>query len=79
MLLFFQEGLTCQPCFDQLKDVERQAGRFRQLGIDQIVSVTTDPLDALRQKVADEGISSPVLSGSEVKVSSKGLTAGRRG
>lgn len=70
VLLFFQEGLTCQPCWDQLKDIERQAGRFRALGIDEIVSVTTNPLEALRQKVGDEGISSPVLSDANARVSS---------
>ncbi len=61
-LLFFQEGLSCQPCWDQIKDIESNIGQFRALGIDTIVSITTDPLDALKQKVADEGITTPILS-----------------
>ncbi len=62
VLLFFQEGLSCQPCWDQIKDMESNSGQFRALGIDTIVSITTDPLDALKQKVADEAIATPILS-----------------
>src|SRR6266852_36371 len=61
VLLYFQEGLTCQPCWDQLKDIQSNSNQFHSLGIDTIVSITTDPLDALKQKVADEGITLPVL------------------
>lgn len=70
VLLYFQEGLTCQPCWDQLKDIQSNINQFKALGIDQIVSITTDPLDALQQKVADEGISIPVLSDPRFAVSS---------
>lgn len=62
VLLFFQEGLACQPCWDQIKDMESNISRFKALGIDTMVSITTDPLDAIKQKVADEGITTPVLS-----------------
>lgn len=69
VLLYFQEGLTCQPCWDQLKDIQSNIGQFHTLGINQIVSITTDPLDALNQKVADEGLSIPVLSDPSLAVS----------
>ncbi len=69
VLLYFQEGLTCQPCWDQLKDIDAHLSEFPALGIDTVVSVTTDPLDAIKQKVADEGISSPVLSDPNLAVS----------
>src|SRR5260370_16920797 len=62
VLLYFQEGLTCQPCWDQLKDIQSNISQFHALGIDQIVSITTDPLDTLNQKVAHEGLSIPFLS-----------------
>lgn len=62
VLLYFQEGLTCQPCWDQLKDIQSHLTQFQKLGIAQIVSITSDPLDALKQKVADENLSIPVLS-----------------
>jgi len=69
VLLYFQEGVDCQPCWDQLKDIEKDWSRFQALGIDQMVSVTTDPLAALKQKVADEGLSTPVLSDPTLSVS----------
>ncbi len=69
VLLYFQEGLTCQPCWDQLKDIQSNSSDFHALGIDMIVSITTDPLNALKQKVADEGISIPVLSDQNLAVS----------
>ena len=69
VLLYFQEGLTCQPCWDQLKDIQTHQQDFEKLGITQIVSITTDPLDALQQKVADEGLTIPVLSDPDLAVS----------
>lgn len=61
-LLYFQEGLTCQPCWDQLKDLDTHLAPLKALGIDQIVTITTDPVSALRQKALDEGLTTPVLS-----------------
>jgi peroxiredoxin len=69
VLLYFQEGLTCQPCWDQIKDIQSNMGNLRALGIDEIVSITTDPLDALKQKVSDEGLTVPVLSDPNLAVS----------
>lgn len=69
VLLYFQEGLTCQPCWDQLNDIQSNMAQFQTLGIDQVVSITTDPIDALRQKVADEGLTVPVLSDPNLAVS----------
>lgn len=69
VLLFFQEGLGCQPCWDQMKDMESKWSAFQALGIDRVVSITTNPLDALKQKVADEGLSTPVLSDPNFTVS----------
>lgn len=69
VLLYFQEGLTCQPCWDQLKDIDAHMRDFHALGVDAVVSVTTDPLEALTQKVADEHITSPVLADPQLVVS----------
>ena len=59
VLLYFQEGLTCQPCWDQLQALQKDLPKFRALGIGPIVSITTDPIDQIRQKVKDEGITIP--------------------
>ena len=69
VLLYFQEGLSCQPCWDQLKDIQSHSDQFQALGMNQIVSITTDPLGALKQKVADEGLTIPVLSDTGLGVS----------
>lgn len=66
VLLYFQEGLMCQPCWDQLKQIERQWSKFKALGIDTIVSITADPLDASKKKVADEQLTTPVLADPEL-------------
>lgn len=59
----------CQPCWAQLKDIEAARDEFEALGVDVIASITNDPLDPLRQKVADEGISTAVLSDPDLAVS----------
>lgn len=69
-LLYFQEGLGCQPCWDQIRDIESQWSRFRAAGIDQMVSITTNDLGNLRRKARDEGLKqTPVLADPELKVS----------
>lgn len=66
VLLYFQEGIGCQPCWDQLTDIEPRMDEFRALGIDEIATITTDPPDLLAQKVADEGIATPVMTDQNV-------------
>lgn len=62
VLLYFQEGIGCEGCWTQMKDMQTNMGDFKRLGIDTMLTVTTNPLGALKQKVADEGITLPVLS-----------------
>jgi peroxiredoxin Q/BCP len=69
VLLYFQEGLGCQPCWEQLRDLEARRPDLRAAGIDEILTVTTDPVDQLRQKAADEGLKTPVLSDPDLAVS----------
>jgi peroxiredoxin Q/BCP len=69
VLLYFQEGIGCEGCWTQLKDIQTHMGQFKALGIDAIVTITTNPLDALKQKVADEGITLPVLADTSFVVS----------
>jgi peroxiredoxin len=68
-LLYFQEGLGCQPCWDQLTDIQANLDSYRALGITRILSITTDPLDAIRQKVTDQHITIPVAADPDLKVS----------
>jgi peroxiredoxin len=71
VLLYFQEGLMCQPCWDQLTEIESRWPDVEALGIDTIASITTDELPALRQKVAIERITSPVIADPDRAVSER--------
>lgn len=69
VLLYFQEGLPCQPCWDQIRDLEQNQSALTRAGIDAVVSITTDPANLIGQKTADEKLSTPVLSDPDLKVS----------
>jgi peroxiredoxin len=69
VLLFFQEGLTCQPCWDQITDLQEHAAQLRAAGIGQVVSVTSDPIGAITTKARDMGLTIPVLSDPGLAVS----------
>jgi len=69
VLLYFQEGLSCQPCWDQIKDLEQNEAALRAAGVDAVVSITTDPANLIGQKAADEKLTTPVLSDPTMRVS----------
>jgi peroxiredoxin Q/BCP len=69
VLLYFQEGLTCQPCWDQIAAIDQERGKFRALGIKTIVSITTDPLDLIKEKAQDEDLEMPILADEDAHVS----------
>lgn len=78
VLLFFQEGLMCQPCWDQIRSLEKSAAEVKAAGIDKVVSITTDPANLIARKVKDENLTTPVLSDPDMKVS-KAYGANRYG
>ncbi|MGH3868447.1 MAG: peroxiredoxin family protein [Pseudonocardiaceae bacterium] len=69
VLLYFQEGLGCQPCWDQIRDLEHNQTQVTSAGVDAVVSITTDPADLIARKVTDEKLSTPVLSDPTLRVS----------
>jgi peroxiredoxin len=69
-LLYFQEGLGCQPCWDQLTDIQANLDSYKALDITRVLSITTDPLDAIHQKVTDQHITIPVAADPDLAVSS---------
>lgn len=69
VLLFFQEGVGCEPCWTQIKDIEKQWGKLRAQGIDKMVVITTNTLSQLRTKVSDEKVHTPVLADVDMSVS----------
>lgn len=69
VLLYFHEGGGCQPCFDQIRDLERESSKLTDAGIDELITITVDPLDRLTQKMRDENLTSIALSDSDLAVS----------
>jgi peroxiredoxin Q/BCP len=69
VLLFFQEGLTCQPCWNQISDLQQHAAQLRAAGISDVVSVTGDPIGPITQKAHDMGLTIPVLADPGLAVS----------
>lgn len=62
VLLYFNEGLGCQPCWDQIRDIEKDFPAFRALGIDSMVAIAGNPMEDLRRKASDDGIKTPILA-----------------
>lgn len=69
VLLYFQEGVGCEPCWTQIHDIETHPTALAALGITEIVSITGNSLGDLRQKAADEQLTTPVLSDPDLAVS----------
>lgn len=76
VMLYFQEGLMCEACWVQLREIEANFSRFRDAGIDAMATVTTDPPDLLARKVRNEGLKLPVLADPSVSVSQSYRTNG---
>jgi peroxiredoxin len=68
VLLYFHEGLGCQPCWDQIRDLEAASPQLEAAGIDQLVSITSAPVDLLGQKMNDDGLQSLALADPELSV-----------
>lgn len=62
VLLYFHEGLMCQPCVQQISDIEANWPKFQALGIDEMVAVSGDELENLEQAASDTDLKTPMLS-----------------
>ena len=69
VLLYFQEGIGCQSCWDQMRDIEMSRQEFSAAGIDVFITITSDSLDLTALKLAQEGITGPVLADVDLAVS----------
>ena len=69
VLVYFQEGVGCQPCWNQMAEIEANWAKFRAAGIDQFVTITSDSLALISQKIDQDGISGPVLADTDLAVS----------
>lgn len=67
-LFYFHEGLGCQPCWDQIRDLEKVEADLKAAGVDQLVTVTSGPPDLIARKMADDGLSSAALADTDLAV-----------
>lgn len=68
VLLYFQEGIMCAPCWQQIEDIQKQYDKFKSLDI-ELVTITVDPLNALTKETKERGITLPVLEDGDLSVS----------
>ena len=69
ILLYFHEGLGCDPCWRQLDAIQGDLARFKSLGIDEIVAISADPAAAQAQRAQRTGITIPALADPDRAVS----------
>ena len=60
VLLFFNEGLSCSPCLQQMVDIDKDYSTFRQMGL-TVVSITTDSASSLGTWAHSNGISNMMV------------------
>lgn len=71
VLTYWHEGLGCQPCWDQIRDLEQSQEQLEAAGIDEFVSITSGPVDLIEQKMTDDGLDSVALADTNLEVSKK--------
>jgi peroxiredoxin len=75
-LLFFSEGIMCQACFEQIRDIESVGGKLESRGI-ALVSITPDSEKILRRAIDDYGISTPMVADEDGDMSAAFDTLGQ--
>lgn len=69
VLLYFQEGIMCPPCWQQMRDLKRDADKLAALNV-SLATITVDPLDDLKANVSREQVQGmTLLADSDLKVS----------
>jgi peroxiredoxin len=69
VLLFFHEGIGCQPCWDQIRDLENVPASLASAGIDKLLTITSGPTRLIAQKMADENLTSIALGDTNLDIS----------
>lgn len=69
VLLYFHEGIGCQPCWDQIRDLEANSAQLTAAGVDQLVTITSGPVNLIAQKMADDKLASLALADPKLDVS----------
>jgi peroxiredoxin len=75
-LLFFSEGVMCQACFEQIRDIEKVGAELQKKGIG-LVSITPDSSKVLRQAIDEYGIRTPMIADDDRDMSAAFDTLGQ--
>lgn len=60
-LLFFSEGVMCQACFEQIRDIEAVGDKLAERGV-KLVSITPDSSNVLREAIGQYEIQTPMIA-----------------
>lgn len=69
VLLYFQEGVMCDPCWKQTLDIQKEYDKLQSMDI-ELLTITVDPLNAITKNAKRFGITLPILADEDLKVSS---------
>ncbi|APX00511.1 peroxiredoxin family protein [Arthrobacter sp. QXT-31] len=69
VLLYFHEGLGCQPCWDQIRDLDAARPQLKAAGIDQLLTITSGPVNLIAQKMDDDNLSAIALADTRLDIS----------
>ncbi|MCQ6271855.1 peroxiredoxin family protein [Pseudarthrobacter sp. R1] len=69
VLLYFHEGLGCQPCWDQIRDLDAARPQLKAAGIDQLLTITSGPANLIAQKMDDDNLSAIALADTKLDIS----------
>jgi peroxiredoxin len=71
VLLYFHEGLGCQPCWDQIRDLQADPSLLASVGVDELLTITSGPRDLIAQKMRDDALTVPALVDTNLGVSTQ--------
>lgn len=66
VLIYFHEGLSCQPCWEQIPELERALPEFEKMNV-ALLSVALDPVDQWAETIDHYKIKTPILSYANAK------------
>ena len=75
-LLFFSEGVMCQACLQQIRDIDQVGNEMAKRHI-KLVSITPDTPDELKQAIGQYGITSPMIADGDRTMSEAFNTLGK--
>lgn len=61
VLLYFNEGLSCQPCWEQIPELEKVLPEFEKMNV-VLLNISLDSVDQWKDNIDHYKITTPILS-----------------